>query len=483
MTKIPFKVHYRSSPAKSKPNPNLSLISCTNLIKSCCDSGAVSAARRLFEEMTERDVVVWTAMISGYTSNNQYTNSWALFKNMLSHDVKPNAYTLSSVLKACKGLEVSPRTAHGITVKLGFDEVAHVQNALIDAYAAMGGEGVGDAMTVFEGIEERNVVAWTTMIASYARWGDARAAIRVYQRMMTQEGAESNPFTSSIAIHACASMADLTLGTQLHCSSSKSGHVHSLPVSNAIIDLYFRCNCVSEAKRYFREMHQRDLVTWNTMIARLDQCGSHEAITLLSEMSLHSLEPNCFTFTSIVSACARLALLNCGQQVHASIIRRGFSQNLQVSNALVNMHTKCGSIIDSIKIFDEMSHKDIVSYTSMMVGYGCNGYAKEAIDLFEEMTSFGIQPDPVVFIGLLSACSHAGLVDEGLTYFNRITTEYNVKPNKEVYGCVVDLLGRAGRVEEAYELIESMPFEADESIWGALLGACRVHRKVGLGRL
>lgn len=303
------------------------------------------------------------------------------------------------------------------------------------------------------------------------------------QFLSKQEGAESNPFTSSIAIHACASMADLTLGTQLHCSSLKSGHVHSLPVSNAIIDLYFKCNCISEAKQYFREMHQRDLITWNTMIARLDQCGSHEAITLLPEMSLHSVEPNCFTFTSIVSACARLALLNCGQQVHASIIRRGFSQNLQVSNALVNMYTKCGSIIDSIKIFDGMSHKDIVSYTSMMVGYGFNGYAEEAIDLFEEMTSFGIQPDSVVFIGLLSACSHAGLVDEGLSYFNRMTTEYNVKPDKEVYGCVVDLLGRAGRVEEAYELIESMPFEADESIWGALLGACRVHGNVEMGRL
>jgi len=298
-----------------------------------------------------------------------------------------------------------------------------------------------------------------------------------------QEGAESNPFTSSIAIHACASMADLTAGRQIHCAVVKSGHEISLPVANALVDMYCRCSCLSEATQYFRQMPHLDLITWNTIIAGLDRSGSHDAFHLLLEMCSRSIQPNCFTFTSIISACARLALLNCGQQVHAAITRRGFAQNQQVANALVNMYTKCGSIVDSIRIFDEMSQRDIVSYTSMMIGYGLNGNGKDAIKLFEEMIAVGIQPDSVVFIGLLSACSHAGFIDEGLKYFDLMRTEYSVQPDKEVYGCVVDLLGRGGRVEEAYGLIQTMPFEADESIWGALLGACKVHGNVELGRL
>lgn len=292
-----------------------------------------------------------------------------------------------------------------------------------------------------------------------------------------------NPHTSSIAIHACALIADLSVGRKIHTIIVKSGHNTNLPVANALIDMYCKCSCISEAKQYFNQMTQRDLITWNTMIAGLDRFGSHEALDLLRKMCLQFIQPNCFTFTSIISACARLPLLNCGRQVHAAVIRRGFAQNQQIANALVNMYTKCSSIVDSVKIFDEMAQKDLISYTTLMIGYGFNGYGIEAIQLFEQMTSIGILPDSIVFIGLLSACSHAGLVDEGLKYFNLMNTKYKVQPDMEVYGCIVDLLGRAGRVKEAYELIVSMPFEADEPIWGALLGACKVHGNIKLGRL
>lgn len=292
-----------------------------------------------------------------------------------------------------------------------------------------------------------------------------------------------NPFTCSIAIRACASIGNLTLGRQLHVMVEKSGHGSNLPVANSLVDMYCRCMNLAEARRYFNEMPQRDLITWNAMIAGLERYNSQEALQLFLEIGSEDLQPNCFTYTSILSACTNLAVLHCGQQVHGAIVRRGFTGNLQIANALVDMYAKCGSIADSRKIFSEMNQKDLISWTSMIIGYGIHGYGKDVMELFDKMINLGIQPDHVVFMVVISACSHAGLVDEGLKCFEVMRTEYNIHPNREVYGCVIDLLGRAGRLVEAYELIKEMPFEADESIWGALLGASKMHNNVILGRL
>lgn len=297
-----------------------------------------------------------------------------------------------------------------------------------------------------------------------------------------QEDLALNPFTCSIGIRACASFGSLILGKQFHAIICKYGFKDNLPVSNSIVDMYCRCMSLSEAKQYFNEMHQKDLITWNTMIAGLETFGSFESLKLFAQMVLLDVYPNYFTYTSIIAACANFALLNCGQQVHGVIIRRGFGWNTPLANALIDMYAKCGCIVDSRRIFDEMKRRDLVSWTSMMTGYGNHGYGREAVELFDEMVVSGITPDHVVFIGVLCACSHAGLVEEGLKYFNSMKT-YNVCPNMEIYGCIVDLLGRAGRVTDAYELIEKMPFEADESIWGALLGSCKVHRNADLGKM
>ncbi|KAK8451924.1 hypothetical protein SEVIR_5G027500v4 [Setaria viridis] len=204
------------------------------------------------------------------------------------------------------------------------------------------------------------------------------------------------------------------------------------------------------------------------------------AMQLLVDMDI---EPNCLTLTSITSACAGLAALRCGQQVHGAVLRRNYGDDLKVSNALVDMYSKCGSIFNAKKVFNMMACKDILSWTSMIGGYGMNGYANEAIDLFNSMVHAGVRPDHVVFVGLISACSHAGLVDEGWNLFMSMLFEYSIQPNMEIYGCVTNLLARAGRLREAFNLIDTMPLTPDESVWGALLGACKMHKNVELGRL
>lgn len=295
-----------------------------------------------------------------------------------------------------------------------------------------------------------------------------------------QDGIELSPFTCSIALHACASIANLCVGQQLHVLCLRKAFNANLTVANSLIDMYCSCANLLDARRLFDEIPERNLVTWNTMIAWYSQCNHLMALQLLREMNL---QPNCFTLTSITSACAGLASLRFGQQVHGAALRRNYGKDLQMCNALVDMYSKCGSIANAKKMFNMMDYKDKLSWTSMITGYGMNGYANESIQLFTSMIHAGVHPDHVVFLGLICACNHGGLVDEGWNFFRSMTSEYNLQPNKEIYGCVTNLLARAGRLREAFDLIHRMPFAPDETVWGALLGACKMHKNVELGRL
>ncbi|CAN1278454.1 Putative pentatricopeptide repeat-containing protein At1g56570 [Linum perenne] len=314
---------------------------------------------------------------------------------------------------------------------------------LIQSYFQNG--SLDDAHDLFDEMPDRDVVAWTSMVAGYASRNENWRAWRVFCDMVKNE-IVPNAFTFS-SVLKCASMRDACL--------------------------------------VFRHIREKNAVSWTTLITGFTHRGrSHSALRVFKQM-LHSegFTPNCFTFTSVAAACANLAVLSCGQQVHGGIIRRGINSNLALANALIDMYAKCGSISEAHKIFSEMSSKDLVSWTSMMIGYGAHGYGKEAVALFEEMVRSDVRPDQIVFMAVLSSCSHAGLVDQGLRYFNYMMGHYKIRPNQEIYGCVVDLLGRAGRVEEAYQLIQSMPFKADESVWGALLSACKTHNLLDLGKL
>jgi pentatricopeptide repeat protein len=297
---------------------------------------------------------------------------------------------------------------------------------------------------------------------------------------MVQVGVELSPFTCSIALHACVSIANLRIGQQLHLLSLKKALSANLAVANALIHVYCNCAHLLDARRIFDEIPEKNLVTWNTLIAGYSQCNPLMALQLFRDMNL---QQNCFTLTSITSSCAGLAALGLGKQVHGAVLRRNYGEDLQLSNALVDMYSKCGSIADAKRMFNRMGCKDKLSWTAMICGYGMNGYANEAIQLFSSMIHAGVCPDHVVFLALISACSHAGLVDEGWNFFRSMTTEYKIQPKKEVYGCVINLLARAGRLREAFDLINRMPFAPDESIWGALLGACKMHKNVELGRL
>uniref|UniRef100_A0A0D3EMW5 Pentatricopeptide repeat-containing protein n=1 Tax=Oryza barthii TaxID=65489 RepID=A0A0D3EMW5_9ORYZ len=328
----------------------------------------------------------------------------------------------------------------------------YVVNALIDSYASLA-EGVVDARRLFDALGSgRTAASWTSMIAGYARWGQERTGLRLFKTMLKQ----------------------------LHLQCIKKALDVNLAVVNSLIDMYCTCARILDARSLFDGTPERNLITWNTMIAGYSQCDPLMALQLLLEMND---EPNCFTLTSITSACADLAALRCGKQVHGAVLRRSYSDDLQMGNALVDMYSKCGSITNAKNVFDRMGCKDKFSWTSMIAGYGMNGYGNEAVQLFSSMIHAGVHPDHVVFLSLISSCSHAGLEDEGWNFFRSMINEYNLQPNKEVYGSVVNLLARAGRLREALDLIDTMPFAPDEYVWGALLGASKMHNNVEMGRL
>ncbi|GER44976.1 pentatricopeptide repeat-containing protein [Striga asiatica] len=460
-----------TSPFSAKPPSVLA----TDVIKSYFQAGLVNEARKLFDEMPERDVVAWSAVIGGYASCNLHTHAWLMFREMLRDDgageVSPNEFTFSSVLKACKGMGSlsSGASAHGLAVRHGVLGSIYVANTLLDMYAACCC-CMGPAHAVFEEIEVKNSVSWTSLITGYTHKGDGHGGLKVFRQMLVEE-AELNPFNVSIAIRACASVGSQPYGQQIHATVLKSGFESNIPIMNSILDMYFRCAGPPDATRFFHTIKERDIITWNTMIAGHEKPDPHSALTLYSTLlSLNSPSPNSFTLTSAISAAASLASLPAGQQLHGGAIRTGLTSDLGVANSLIDMYAKCGSISGARAVFDGMmpEEKSVVTWTSMMIGHGSHGQGREAVELFREMVRAGVRPDRVVFVAVINACSHAGLVDEGLSMFESMGRE-----KKEAGRSWVEVAGKvwsfvAGdklgpRVEWVYETVDMLALHVMET--------------------
>nr|XP_043612768.1 putative pentatricopeptide repeat-containing protein At1g56570 [Erigeron canadensis] len=459
----------------------------TNLIRAYFDNGLIKQARQLFDEMPDRDVVAWTSMIFGYTTCKTYNSAWLVFKDMMRESFDPpNAFTFSTVFKACKGMKSLScgGSAHGLGLKHGFvgcNNSIYVDNALLDMYATCC-VTMDNACLIFREICLKNQVSWTTLIAGFTHRDDGLSALQIFREMLMEE-TEQSAYSFSIAIRACAGVGSHTYGKQIHASVIKHGFDLNIPVMNSILDMYCKCNCFQEAEVCFNGMYEKDDITWNTLIAGYEKPDPMKALHLFVQMEFMGCAPNCFTFSSVIAACTNLSILTCGQQIHSAIFKRGHEQNLPLANSLIDMYAKSGSIQDSKKIFSEMSFRDLVSWTSMMIGFGSHGHGHEVIKLFNQMVNSGIKPDTIVFMAVLTACSHAGLVEEGLSYFKLMTSQYKISPNQEIYACVIDLFGRGGRIKEAYDMIQNMPFKPDESVWAAFLGACKAHGKPVMGKM
>jgi pentatricopeptide repeat protein len=396
--------------------------------------------------------------------------------------MEPNPVTFLGVLNACASVMAleEGRSVHEQIIRSGCESDVFVGSSLVDMYAKCG--SIKDAQRVFDEMPTRNVVSWTAMILGYVKCGQGHKALELFQQMQMEEGIKPNPVTFVGVLNGCAIMGALEEGRHIHKQIAQRGLESELFVSSSLVDMYAKCGSIEDARRVFNRMPKRNVVSWSTMIQGYVNCGQgQEALKLYQQMLSEGIEPNAITFVGVLNACASAVALDKGRLLHEQIVLSGFESDLCVSNSLVDMYAKCGSVEDAERVFNNMHAWDVVSWNAMLRGYAMHGCGKEAIGHFEWMCKEGIEIDQITFVHLLSACSHAGLVDEGVCYFESMGLVYSISATVAHNACIVDLLGRAGCLDEAEDLIKIMSCEPDATLWKALLSACRLHCDMEMG--
>lgn len=441
--------------------------------------GNMKSANRVFGEMSDRNLVTWAAMISGYDQAGKPLLAVELFSQLR---LRPNEYVFASAISACASL-LALRTGeqiHAQSVKYGCSSISFVCNSLVSMYMKCGQSS--DALSVFATTSEPTLVSYNALITGLMEGQQAEKGLEAFKLMFWQ-GFIPDRFTYVAVFGYCISAEDLLTGMGFHCQTIKLKLDSSAFIGNVMMTMYSTFNLIDEAEKIFKNIQEKDAISWNTFITACCHCDEHaKGLSIFSEM-LNGVDvsPDDFTYSSALTACAGIASLPQGKQVHAHLIRTRLYEDIGVDNALVNMYSKCGSIIYAYTVFKQKNYHNVVSWNSIITGFANHGLGKKSLELFEQMIDGGTKPDSVTFIGLLTACNHAGLVDEGIACFNSLNEIYGISPNSEHLSCLIDLLGRAGRLKEAELYLEKYAHTSDPVILGCLLSACRLHGDVELG--
>ncbi|KAK4385266.1 Pentatricopeptide repeat-containing protein [Sesamum angolense] len=458
----------------------------TALLNMYAKLGKVEEAYRVFNSMAEINDVSWNAMISGLTANGLHLEAFDHFMQMKEQGFVPNMYTLVSVLKAVGmlGHVDKGKRVHECVSELGMQENILVGTALIDMYSRCG--HLLEARSVFDmNFSECGVNGpWNAMITGYTLCNCSRQALELYATMC-QKNIKPDLYTYCSVFDAIANLKCLWLVKEVHGRVLKSGpDLMNLNVENAIADAYSKCGCLEEVKKILNRMKCRDIVSWTTLVTCYSQCSRWEdALLVFSQMREEGFTPNNFTLASVLTACANLCYLEYGRQIHGLLFKLGFETVRYIESALIDMYAKGGSIKEAEEVFNRISNPDVVSMTAVLSGHAYHGSVADALWHFKRMEQMHIKPNSVTLLCVLSACSHAGLVKEGLQYFWSMEKSYGLVPEMEHYASVVDLLGRVGRLNEAFEFIMKMPIEPDEMVWQTLLAACRIHGNIEFGEI
>ncbi|KAL4355256.1 hypothetical protein GQ457_06G015990 [Hibiscus cannabinus] len=428
-------------------------------------------ARKIFDEMVVRDTVTWNTLICGYSQMELYKESTVLFLRMVNK-FKPDLLTITSVLRACGHLHDLEfgKFIHEYMKKSGFQSDVTADNILIDMYAKCG--DLPASREVFDRMVCRDSVSWNSMINCYIQYVNYDEALKLAKSMKVDLKVDS--ITCVMLLSVSTQLAEKDLGKEIHCDVVKLGFDSDLIVNNSMVDMYAKCGLLSESLKIFENMKTRDRVTWNTIIAACVQSGDFTSgLRMINQMRTEGVIPDVATVLGILPMCSFISSKRQGKEIHGCIFRFGFETDVPTGNALIEMYSKCGSLKNSTRVFDHMKVRDVVTWTAMISAYGMYGEGSKALRAFEDMKATGVIPDHVAFVAIIYACSHSGLVEEGLACFDQMQKDYNLEPRIEHYACVVDLLSRSGLISKAEKFINSMPLKPDASLWGSLLSACR----------
>ncbi|KAL0417193.1 UNVERIFIED_CONTAM: Pentatricopeptide repeat-containing protein, chloroplastic [Sesamum latifolium] len=330
-------------------------------------------------------------------------------------------------------------------------------------------------------MSERSPIAWNSMFAGYVRSGYWAQVVSLFQNMLKM-GVEFNEVTLITVLTACGKLGDLEMGNWIYEYVVANGLMGNDNLITSLVDMYAKCGCVDTARSLFDNMSTRDVVAWSAMISGYSHSNRcKEALALFHDMQKANVEPNEVTMVSVLSSCAFLGALQTGKWVHSYIKKKNLKLTINLETTLVDFYAKCGCPDRAIEVFKEARYKNVWTWTALIQGLASNGRGKSALEFFNMMRQENVEPNDVTFIGVLGACSHAGLVGEGRGYFISMSRDFGIEPTIEHYGCVVDMFGRAGMIEEAYEFIKNMPIKPNAVIWRTLLASCRVHKHVEIG--
>lgn len=463
---------------------NSDILVATPIMTMYARCGEIEKAKELFEELQGRDLIACSALISACVQSGYSEEALSLFRDMQTENLKPDWVALTSILSACAELSFVKlgKSIHCYAVKASIDYDILTGTAIVSMYAKCG--FFTPATLLFNRMPCKDVVTWNALINAYTQNGDPYHTMEMFHELQLS-GIHPDAGTMVGLVPACTQLNDLNQGACIHGQILKNGFESDAHVKNALISMYAKCDSLSSAEVLFNKTQlMKDEVSWNVMISGYMQSGhAKEAISAFHQMKLENLRPNLVTFVSVLPAAAYLSVLREGMAFHACIIRMGFLSNILVWNSLIDMYAKCGRLNLAEKCFNEMENKDTVSWNAMLTGYAVHGQGDCAVSLFSLMQGSHVQVDSLSFVSVLSACRHAGLVEEGRKIFLSMHEKHQIEPNLEHYACMVDLLGRAGFFDETLSLINTMPMKPDAGVWGALLGACRMHSNVKLGEV
>ncbi|XP_051128947.1 pentatricopeptide repeat-containing protein At4g21300 [Andrographis paniculata] len=440
-------------------------------------------ARKFFDFVTQADLVTWNVMIGGYVQNGFMNDALNTLQMMVSSGVKPDSVTFASLLTAIPdvGGPDQGKEIHGYIVRHGLILDLFLKNALIDMYFKC--KDVEMACRVFHESSALDIVICTAMISGFVLNGMNADALKIFQLLLHKK-MKPNPVTIASILPACAGLTALKLGKELHGHIIRKGLEGRLHVGSALTDMYAKCGRLDLGHEVFSRMPERDSVCWNSMITSYSQNGKPEqAMDLFSKMQLEGVKYDGVTLSAALCACADSSALHHGKEIHGFMIRRGFNFDLFANSALMDTYAKCGHLDLAQCVFDSMECINEVSWNSIIAAHGNHGQLEQCLELFHRMEDNGFQPDHVTFLAILSACGHAGRVEEGKHYFNLMIQDYGIAARMEHYACLIDLYGRAGCLQGAFQVINEMPFHPDAGIWGTILGACRIHGNVELAEV
>ncbi|KAK7401712.1 hypothetical protein VNO78_13410 [Psophocarpus tetragonolobus] len=421
------------------------VVSWSAMVDGLCRDGRVAAARDLFDRMPERNVISWSAMIDGYMGKGFFQEGFCLFMDMRREGlVEVNSTSVTLMFKACGNSGRLPEgmQIHGLVLCLGFEFDNVLTNSVITMYCMLGCTGM--AGKVFCNMRDKDLVTWNSLISGYVHNNEVEAAYRIFERMPEK--------------------------TMISWTAMITGFTKSGRVGNAI--------------ELFKMLPQKDNFVWTAIISGfVNNKEYEEALHWYTRMIWEGCMPNPFTISSVLAASAALVALNEGLQIHTCILKMNLGCNLSIQNSLISFYSKCGNVIEAHRIFLDVIEPNVICYNSIINGFAQNGFGEEALCIYKKMQSEGHEPNHVTFLAVLSACTHAGLVEEGWNLFKTMKLCYGIEPEADHYACIVDLLGRAGLLDEAIDLIHSIPFKPHSGVWGAVLGASKTYHRLDLAKL